>query len=176
MAELQSPNDIDQDLSIDASALRVFSKTLSFRIAERTEGSRASLGLLRWSLVIIFLWFGVNKFTGQTANRFTEFMAHSPIMSWLLTLLGVEGASHVVGFLELSTAAALIAGVFNAFASALGAAMSCTTYLITLSFLLTTPRVSEPGVGGFLLKDLVLLTASLCLLQASLNGQRTQRG
>ena len=176
MSDLKSLKDIGQDLPITSLALRVFSETFSFYIAERTEGSRASLGLLRWALVVIFLWFGVGKFTGHEATRFTQFMAHSPIMSWLLALFGVEGASHVVGFLELSTTAALIAGAFNAFASALGAAMSRTTYLITVSFLLTTPGVSEPTVGGFLLKDLVLLAASLCLLHASFNGRRAQRG
>ena len=176
MSDIPPPRGIDQDVPITSWVLHVFSEPPPFRIAERTRGSRASLGLLRWALVVIFLWFGVGKFTGHTVNRFTQFVAHSPITHWLLTVLGVEGARHVVGILELSTAAALIVGSLNAFASALGAAMSCVTYLITLSFLLTTPGVSEPGVGGFLLKDLVLLAASLCLLQASLDAQRTDRG
>ena len=176
MSDLKSPKDIGQDLPITSSALRVFSETFSFSIAERTEGSRASLGLLRWALVVIFLWFGVSKFTGHKLSQFTQWVAHSPIMSWLPDLFGIEGASQVVGFVELSTAAALIAGAFNAFASALGAAMSCATYLITLSFLLTTPGVSGSTVAGFLLKDLVLLAASLCLLHASFDARRAQRG
>jgi reactive chlorine resistance protein C len=89
----------------------------------------------------------------------------------------VQGASDVIGVIELSTAVALIAAAFNPFASALGAAMSCLTYLITLSFFLSTPGVAEPTVGGFpaisapigqfLLKELVLLAASVCLLLAS---------
>jgi uncharacterized membrane protein YkgB len=55
--------------------------------------------------------------------------------------------------------------------------MSATTYLITLTFLFTTPGVAEPTAGGFpaisavpgqfLLKDVVLLAASLVLLLAS---------
>jgi reactive chlorine resistance protein C len=156
--------------------LRVFSETFSFCIAERTEGPRASLGLLRWALVVIFLWFGVSKFTGHKLSQFTQWVVHSPILSWLPDLFGVEGASDVIGFVELSTAAVLIAGAFNAFASALGAAMSCVTYLITLSLLLTTPGVSGSTVAGFLLKDLVLLAASLCLLLASLGKRRIQHG
>ena len=61
-------------------------------------------------------------------------------------------------------------------------AMSTMTYLITLTFLLSTPGVAEATAGGFpaisavpgqfLLKDLVLLAASLCLLGASLQGQQ----
>jgi hypothetical protein len=101
-------------------------------------------------------------------------------MSWLHLLFGVQGASYVIGVTELATALALIAGAFNPVASALGAAMSCATYLITLSFFLSTPRVAEPAAGGFpaisapigqfLLKDLVLLAASVCLLLASVRS------
>ncbi|MFD2031265.1 DUF417 family protein [Ancylobacter dichloromethanicus] len=61
--------------------------------------------------------------------------------------------------------------------SALGAAMSTATYVITLTFFTTTPGVFVPSLGGFpaisgdigqfLLKDLVLLAASVTLLLAS---------
>jgi hypothetical protein len=34
-------------------------------------------------------------------------------MSWLHVLFGVQGASYVIGVLELATAIALIAGAFN---------------------------------------------------------------
>ncbi|MDB5118675.1 MAG: hypothetical protein JWQ79_4167, partial [Mucilaginibacter sp.] len=40
------------------------------------------------------------------------FIVNSPIMGWLHALLGVQGASYVIGILELSTAAALILGAF----------------------------------------------------------------
>lgn len=65
----------------------------SLRIAERTDGSRRSLMLLRWALVVIFLWFGGMKFTGYEAAGIAPFVAHSPIMGWLHTLFGVQGAS-----------------------------------------------------------------------------------
>ena len=82
--------------------------------------------------------------------------------------------------MELSTAAALILGAFQPIFSALGAAMSAATYLITLTFFLSTPGVAEATAGGFpaisaapgqfFLKDLVLLAASLSLLFASVQG------
>ena len=66
--------------------------------------------------------------------------------------------------------------------AALGAAMSATTYLITLTFFLSTPGVAEATAGGFpaisampgqfLLKDLVLLAASISLLLASVQGSQ----
>ena len=153
-----------------------------FAIAEKTEGSRASLALLRWALVIIFIWFGGMKFTAYEANGIAPFMQASPIMSWLISSFGVIGASKVIGTLELATALALAAGAFIPVFSALGALMSCATYALTLTFFLTTPGVAEATAGGFpaisampgqfLLKDAVLLAASLSLLLSSIKFQR----
>ncbi len=152
------------------------------QIAEKGVGPLSPLAMLRWSLVIIFLWFGGMKFTAYEANGIAPFVANSAIMSWLHAFFGVQGASYVIGVLELSTAAALILGAFQPIFSALGAAMSAATYLITLTFLLSTPGVAEATAGGFpaisampgqfLLKDLVLLAASLSLLLASVQRLR----
>jgi len=150
------------------------------QIAEKSAGSLNFLALLRWALVIIFLWFGGMKFTAYEAAAIAPFIEHSPIMSWLHALFGVQGASYVIGVIELSTAAALILGAFQPIFSALGAAMSAATYAITLTFFLSTPGVAVATAGGFptisaapgqfLLKDLVLLAASLSLLIASVRG------
>jgi uncharacterized membrane protein YkgB len=150
------------------------------QIAEMSAGSLYFLALLRWALVIIFLWFGGMKFTAYEAAGIAPFIEHSPIMSWLHALFGAQEASYVIGVIELSTAAALILGAFQPFFSALVAAMSAATYLVTLTFFLSTLGVAEATAGGFpaisaapgqlLLKDLVLLAASLCLLFASVQG------
>jgi uncharacterized membrane protein YkgB len=135
------------------------------------------LGVLRWALVVIFLWFGCMKFTSYEAHGIEGLISHSPIIGWLNVSLGVQGSSDVIGVLELATAVALILGAFIAFFSALGAAMSCATYLVTLSFMFSTPGVTAAPLGGFpwlsgdigqfLIKDLVLLAASVCLLLKS---------
>ncbi len=157
-------------------------RTEQFRlqIAEKSAGSLSSLALLRWALVIVFLWFGAMKFTAYEANGIAPFIINSPIMSWLHSLFRVQGASYVIGVLELSTAAALVIGAFLPIFSALGAAMSAATYFITLTFFLSTPGVAEATAGGFpaisalpgqfLLKDVVLLAASLSLLVASIQA------
>lgn len=140
------------------------------------ERGRKEMALLRWALVIVFSWFGAMKFTAYEADGIAPFIGHSPIMNWL-GMFGTQGQSYLVGVVELSTAVALILGAFRPFFSALGALMSAATYLITLTFLITTPGVAEPTAGGFpaisaapgqfLLKDVVLLAASLVLLLAS---------
>ncbi|TCP67516.1 DUF417 family protein [Sphingomonas sp. PP-CE-1G-424] len=140
------------------------------------EHDRSELALLRWALVIVFLWFGAMKFTAYEASGIAPFISHSPIMNWL-GVFGTQGQSYVVGAVELSTAVFLILGAFRPILSTLGALMATATYLITLTFLFTTPGVAEPAAGGFpaisavpgqfLLKDAVLLAASLVLLLAS---------
>lgn len=140
------------------------------------------LALLRWALVIVFLWFGGMKFTAYEAQGIAPFIEHSPLMGWLHSLFGVQGASQFIGTLELATAAALILGAFKPIFSALGAAMSAATYAITLTFFLSTPGVAEPTAGGFpaisaipgqfLLKDAVLLAASLVLLSAAIRRKK----
>lgn len=162
--------------------MTILTNQTRFQIPEKSTGSRNFLALLRWALVIIFLWFGGMKFTAYEAVGIAPFIEHSPIMSWLHALFGVQGASYVIGVIELSTAAALILGAFQPSFSALGAAMSTATYLITLTFFLSTAGVAEATAGGFpaisaapgqfLLKDLVLLAASLSLLFASVHSDR----
>jgi uncharacterized membrane protein YkgB len=145
---------------------------------QHKELASGNTALLRWSLVIVFLWFGGMKFTGYEAEGIAPFIAHSPFMSWLHTAFGIQGASAVIGVLELSTAVALAIGTLNLNVSILGAAMSTATYAITLTFFATTPGVAEATAGGFpaisapigqfLLKDAVLLAASIVLLRSGL--------
>lgn len=154
-------------------------KKKNFIIAEKNKGEFNFISLLRWSLVIIFIWFGGMKFTHYEAIGIAPFIENSPIVSWLHNLFGIQGASYFLGCMELLTAFILLLGAFKPILSALGGLMSAITFLITLTFMLTTPGVIEPSAGGFpalsgapgqfLLKDLVLLAASLCILKASIN-------
>lgn len=116
------------------------------------------------------------KFTAYEADGIAPLIGHSPIMGWL-GMFGMQGQSYFIGVIELSTALVLILGAFRPVFSALGALMSAATFVITLTFFITTPGVWEPLAGGFpaisaspgqfLLKDAVLLAASLVLLAAS---------
>ena len=143
------------------------------RVAER---SWKDFALLRWALVIVFLWFGAMKFTAYEASGIAPFIEHSPLMSWL-GMFGTQGQSYVIGTIELTIALVLILGAFNPLLSALGALMSAATFMLTLTFLTTTPGVAEMTAGGFpalsaapgqfLLKDAVLMAASVVLLRAS---------
>jgi len=154
-----------------------------FSVAETNSGSYRDLSFLRWSLVVVFFWFGGMKFTAYEAAGIAPFIENSPIMSWLHVLFGVQGASYFLGIAELTTGVLLVIGSFNALFSVLGAFMSSMTFLVTITFFITTPGVFESSLGGFpaisagigqfLLKDLVLLGASLCLLKSSVKNRKS---
>ncbi|WON76567.1 YkgB family protein [Serratia sp. UGAL515B_01] len=147
-------------------------------VAERNANSFNSIVLLRWALIVVFVWFGGMKFTHYEALGIAPFIENSIFIGWLHTFFGIQGASYVIGILELLTAASLIIGSFSPIFSALGGIMSSMTYLITITFFFSTPGVAEETAGGFpaisampgqfLLKDIVLLAASLCILKASI--------
>jgi uncharacterized membrane protein YphA (DoxX/SURF4 family) len=107
----------------------------SFHIAERGGGSYWTLAILRWVMVIIFISFGIQKFTLQSAQGIALYISNSPFISWL-SVFGLRGEAYLLGVTELGIAALLIAGAFIPILSAAGALMGVITFAITWSFLL----------------------------------------
>jgi uncharacterized membrane protein YkgB len=151
--------------------------TVNLQIAERGDGSYRLLAILRWVMVVIFVAFGIQKFTPQSAHGIVQYISNSPFVGWL-TVFGVRGEADLLGVVELSTAALLVAGAFSPFLSALGALLGMGTFLITWSFFFTTPGVVKWSLstdpiawnltGEFLFKDVVLLCVCAVLFLASL--------
>ena len=150
---------------------------LSFNIAEQGEGSFRLLAILRWVMVVIFVSFGMQKFTLQSAQGIVQFISNSPFVSWL-SVFGLRGEAYVLGVTEFGIAVLLAAGAFSPILSAIGSLMGVITFAVTWSFFFTTPGVvkwslsTDPMAwnlaGEFLFKDIVLLCVCLVLLLASL--------
>lgn len=148
-----------------------------FNIAERGAGSYWPLAILRWVMVLIFVSFGIQKFTPQSAHGIAVYIANSPFVSWLI-VFGLRGEAYVLGTIELITAILLAIGAFVPVLSALSALMGIATFLITWSFFFTTPGVVKWSLstdpiawnltGEFLYKDVVLLCVCVVLFLASL--------
>jgi uncharacterized membrane protein YkgB len=127
--------------------------------------------LTRYGLVVVVGWIGLMKFTGYEAEGIRPFVANSPLMSWAYGLMSVQGFSALLGVVEVAIAILIAARPFAPRASALGSALAVGMFLTTLGFLVTTPGVWEPSLGGFpalsaipgqfLIKDLALLGISL---------------
>ncbi len=77
-------------------------------------------GILRCGLVAILLYFGAFKFHPAEAAAIEPLVANSPLLSWLLPLLGVRGVSNLLGVTEIAIAVLIALRSFLPKASALG--------------------------------------------------------
>jgi uncharacterized membrane protein YkgB len=84
---------LTNQVRLQIAEMTTVTNQIRLQIAEKSAGSLNFLALLRWALVIVFLWFGGMKFTAYEAAGNAPLIEHSPIMSWLLALFGVQGAS-----------------------------------------------------------------------------------
>jgi reactive chlorine resistance protein C len=138
-------------------------------ISSRVEAIGRTLA--RYGLVVVVAWIGLMKFTAYEAEGIRPFVANSPLMSWVYGPLSVRSFSAVLGVVEVAIALLIAARPFSPRACVLGSALAVVMFLTTLSFLVTTPGVWEPSLGGFpalsaipgqfLIKDLALLGISL---------------
>ena len=157
--------------------------------AVTTEHPVAALGryLVRYALVVVIAWIGAQKYTGYEAAAIQPLIAHSPIFSWLYKILSVRAFAAILGSLEIIAALLIAIRPLSPRISVIGSAMGILLFLSTLSFLFTTPGVTAASgfpvlsvlPGQFLLKDLVLVSASLWTLGDSLGGavpRRTAHG
>jgi uncharacterized membrane protein YkgB len=156
-----------------------------FNVAESGGGSYRLLAILRWVMVVIFVSFGMQKFTLQSAQGIVQFISNSPFISWL-SLFGQRGEAYFLGVAEFGIAALLAAGAFSPILSAVGSLMGVITFAVTWSFFFTTPGVvkwswsTDPMAwnltGEFLFKDIVLLFVCAVLFLASLPRSTVQSG
>lgn len=137
--------------------------------------------VMRYGLVLVVAWIGFMKFTAYEAHGIQPLVANSPILSWMYDWLTVQQFSNGLGIVEVATALLIALRPWSRKASALGSAIATTMFLVTLSFLFSTPGwepslggfpALSAGVGQFLLKDLVLLGTSLWSLGESLSIRR----
>jgi reactive chlorine resistance protein C len=138
--------------------------------------------LVRYGLVVVIAWIGALKYSAYEAAAIHPLIANSPLMSWFYNILTVRALAATLGTLEIIAAVLIALRVVSPRVSAVGSAMAILLFLGTLSFLFTTPGATAGGglpvlsvlPGQFLLKDLVLLGASLWTLGDSLAAIRSR--
>lgn len=140
--------------------------------------------LIRASMVIIFLFFGYQKWFEYEAQALLPYISHGPLIFWMYPVFGVRGATYFLGVAEWTFGALLLAGFWNKKLGIIGALGSCFTFAATVTIIPFIPDGWAPSAGGFpamteraafLLKDLVLLAASFYLLRQDvlrLSGSR----
>ena len=130
---------------------------------------RLGIHLSRYGLVLTLLLIGILKFTSGEAHGIQPLVAHSPLMSWLYQIFSVQGVSNLIGVIEILVALLMALRPLSARLSFIGSIGATITFVLTVSFLFSTPGAFHfsngfpllGDAGQFLIKDLVLLGASI---------------
>lgn len=140
----------------------------------RTGLLKLDYNLLRAAMVIIFAWFGYDKWFEAEIRGLLPIITHGPFIFWTIPVLGIHGTAIFLGTAEWTFGTLLFLGFWNKKLGMLGALGSTATFISTLTVMPFVPDAWDAGAGGFpamtinsafLLKDLVLLAVSVYLLK-----------
>ena len=130
--------------------------------------------LIRATMVIIYFFFGYQKWFDYEAQGLIPFFTHGPLIFWMYPVFGVKGSSYFLGVSEWLFGALLLAGFWNKKLGILGGLGSVVTFVCTVTIIPFMPDGWAPSAGGFpamvgnvafLMKDVVLLAVSIHLLK-----------
>ena len=133
----------------------------------------ADYHLVRAAMVIMFFFFGYQKWFAYEVERLVPFISNGPLIFWLYPALGMRGATLFLGMSEWTFGTLLFLGFWNKKLGILGALGSTGTFIATVSIIPFMPDGWDAAAGGFpamtgnvpfLMKDLVLLAVSAYLL------------
>lgn len=134
----------------------------------------ADYHLLRAAMVIIFFFFGYQKWWAYEVDRLIPYISNGPLIFWLYPALGMRGATLFLGMSEWTFGTLLFLGFWNKKLGILGALGSTVTFISTATIIPFMPEGWDAAAGGFpamtgnvpfLMKDVVLLAASVYLLR-----------
>ncbi len=126
--------------------------------------------VIRYGLVAVLLWVGSLKFTAYEAEGIQGLVANSPLFSWAYGVFSVRTFAAILGVTEILLGILILLRPVAPKLSAWGSIGAIIMFLLTLSFLLSTPGVWQPNYGfpflspfpgQFMAKDLLLLGAAI---------------
>jgi len=135
--------------------------------------------LIRASMVVLFLFFGYQKWFEYEAQVLIPYISNGPLIFWMYPVFGVRGASWFLGVSEWSFALLLFLGFWNKRLGILGALGSCAAFLGTATIIPFMPDGWAASAGGFpamagnvpfLMKDIVLFAVSVYLLKQDVSS------
>ena len=138
---------------------------------------RAGLGVSRYGLVFLLILWGSFKFFAFEATAIQPLVSNSPFLSWLYPAFGVRGASAVFGVFEVGSGLLIATRHWWPRLSGYASLAASGMFVITLSFLVTTPDAFGPASpwSGFLLKDIMFLGGALFTAAEALGAAGSQR-
>ena len=149
------------------------------KLCDRLEILRGEIDyhVLRASMVLIFLFFGYQKWFEYEAQALIPYISNGPLISWMYPVFGVRGACWLLGVSEWAFGALLFAGFWNKTAGVLGALGAIASFVCTTTIIPFMPDGWAASAGGFpamtervafLMKAFALLAVSVYLLKQDL--------
>lgn len=140
----------------------------------------AGFATARYGIALNLLSIGRLKFEDYEVENIRPLITQSPLFSPLVAKLGERKLARLIGGTEIVMGSLIAAKPFAPRVSALASLAGVAMFATTLSFLATTPEAwqekhGEPKLspaGQFLVKDIVLLGASLLTAGDSLQAAR----
>jgi len=128
-------------------------------------------------MVIIFLFFGYQKWFDYEAQTLIPYISNGPLIFWMYPVFGIKGVSWFLGVSEWLFGAFLFAGFWNKKLGILGALGGVASFVSTITIIPFMPNGWAASAGGFpamtgnvafLMKDVVLFAVSFYLLKEDL--------
>lgn len=108
---------------------------------------RIGATILRYGLVVVLLSVGMFKFTAYEAEGIKPFVENSPFLSWAYSVSSVRGFARVLGSIEIILGLLIASRPVSPKASAIGSMGAMIMFVITISFIISTPGVWQDGYG-----------------------------
>ncbi|MDR2238151.1 MAG: YkgB family protein [Chryseobacterium sp.] len=125
---------------------------------------------------LILLWIGIFKFTPTEAAAIKPLVENHFLTFFIYKVMSIQAVSNTIGVIEIIIALLLIFSVKFAFLRKYAGIGMTVTFLVTLSYLFTTPGIWKtvdgiPVTDFFILKDLMLLGFGLMMISNKNNNE-----
>jgi len=157
------------------------------RPSERTSGldlEKIGAALVRVSLAVTLIWVGALKFSTYEAEAIKPLVTNSPLLSWAYSFLSVPMFAAILGAGEIILGIMILTRPVAPLVSAIGSLGAAILFLVTVTFLLSTPGNFQPDLGvpflspmpgQFLAKDISFFAISIWTAGEALRAARRGR-
>jgi uncharacterized membrane protein YkgB len=176
-----NPAGIGLGLAFQRNSFQKGSETMGYLISVFDRfgilESEIDYHVIRASMVLLFLFFGYQKWFEYEAQALIPYISNGPLIFWMYPVFGVRGACWFLGVSEWIFGALIFIGFWNKTAGVLGALGGIASFISTTTIIPFIPDGWAASAGGFpamtervafLMKDLVLLAVSFYLLKQDL--------
>ncbi|KAA2220399.1 DUF417 family protein [Chryseobacterium sediminis] len=136
----------------------------------KNQLSRIGYNVSLFGAALILLWIGIFKFTPTEAAAIKPLVENHFLTFFVYKIMSVQAVSNLIGAIEIIIALLLIFSAKFAVLKKYAGMGMIVTFLVTLSYLFTTPGMWKivdgvPVTDFFILKDLMLLGFGLMIVQ-----------